>query len=57
MTVATNIIWDYDDDDEMLFPTEIELPEDMTDIDEISDYLSDVTGYCHKGFTIEDIED
>lgn len=57
MTVVTDIIWDYDDNDETLLPTEFELPEGMTDIDEISNWLSDLTGYCNKGFTIEDIED
>ena len=57
MTVVTNIIWDYDDNDETLLPTEFELPDGKTDIDEISNWLSDLTGYCNKGFTIEDIED
>ena len=55
--VVTDIIWDYDDNDEVLLPTELSLPEGMTDIDEISNWLSDLTGYCNKGFTIEDIED
>ena len=27
------------------FPTEISIPDDITDEDEISDYISDVTGY------------
>lgn len=55
--VVTDIIWDYDDNDEALLPTELALPDGMTDIDEISNWLSDLTGYCNKGFTIEDIED
>lgn len=52
---ATNIIWDvdYEEDLENL-PTEIEIPEGMTDEDEISDYISDETGFCHKGFVLED---
>lgn len=50
---ATNILWDIDEDDGIELPTEMELPEGMTDEDEISDYLSDETGYCHKGFDIE----
>lgn len=33
-------------------PTEIEFPDGMTDEDEISDYLSDETGFCHKGFAL-----
>lgn len=57
MTVVTDIIWDYDDNDETLLPTELSLPDGMTDIDEISNWLSDLTGYCNKGFTIENIED
>lgn len=55
---ATNIKWDidyddYDDyDDSGDLPKEIKLPKGMIDGDEISDYLSDVTGYCHDGFAI-----
>ena len=54
---ATNIIWDTDGDMEILstLPTEIEIPSDIEDDeDEISDYLSDVTGFCHKGFALTD---
>lgn len=55
---ATNIkwdIWDVDDGDiwEEL-PTTIELPEGMEDEDEISDYISDLIGYCHEGFELID---
>jgi hypothetical protein len=49
---AINIIWDCEGDNYL--STEIEIPEGMTDEEEISDYLSDVTGYCHKGFCLED---
>ena len=49
---ATNIVWDTDDETVDL-PTSIEIPEDITDEDKISDYLSDLTGFCHKGFTLE----
>jgi hypothetical protein len=28
----------------------------MTDEDEISDYISDVTGFCHKGFELVEEE-
>ena len=35
---ATNIIWDLDDG--------------MEDEEEINDYLSETTGYCHKGFAL-----
>lgn len=52
---ATNIIWDVDcKKDLKCLPTEIEIPDGMTDEDEISDYLSDVTGYCHNGFELAD---
>lgn len=51
---ATNIIWDVDyEEDREYLPTEIEIPKDITDIDDISDYISDITGYCHKGFCLE----
>lgn len=49
---ATNIAWDTDDEIVDL-PNSIEIPEDITDEDKISDYLSDLTGFCHKGFTLE----
>ena len=49
---------DMDSDDIMEclceIPDEIEIPEGMTDMDDISDYLSDLTGFCHDGFTIID---
>lgn len=51
---AINILWDIDDGDDVQLPTEIEIPDSMSgaDEDEISDYLSDVTGFCHKGFEL-----
>lgn len=48
---AVNIEWDIDDND-VLLPAEVDIPEYITDEDEISDYLSDLTGYCHKGFEL-----
>ena len=48
---AINIEWDTDGDMELL-PTEIEIPEEIVDEDEISDYLSDQTGFCHYGFEV-----
>lgn len=35
-------------------PTEIEIPDGVTDEAEISDYISDETGFCHYGFELED---
>lgn len=53
---AINIKWDTDGDLEVLkqLPTEMEIPERITDKDEISDYLSDKTGFCHYGFDLAD---
>lgn len=51
--IATNIKWDLEEDEEIILPSEIKLPDNMTDEDEISEYLSDVTGFCHKGFLLE----
>lgn len=51
---ATNIMWDIDHDDNGILPTEIEIPKGMTDEEEISNYISNVTDYCHCGFALED---
>lgn len=60
---AVNIKWDLDADEyteeeneelRATLPTEIEIPEGMTDEDEISDWLSDETGFCHDGFELID---
>ena len=48
---AINIIWDTDGEDISL-PTEIDIPEEMEDEDELENYLSEVTGFCHKGFDL-----
>lgn len=55
---AINIEW-YIDPDEcecgiVLLPTEIEIPEYITDLDDVSDYIYDITGFYLKGFEIED---
>jgi hypothetical protein len=53
---VTNI--DYDTDGEKInLPTELSIivPDDITDGDEIDAYISDeisnITGFCHKGFS------
>ncbi len=52
---AVNIEWDVDNKEDIdMLPTEIEIPAEISDVDEISDYLSDVTGYCHCGFNLVD---
>ena len=51
--VAINIQWDVDDNEDLEhLPQRVILPEGMTDDDEISDYLSDLTGFCHYGFSL-----
>lgn len=51
---AVDILWDVDDLRDLThLPKEVEIPSGMTDLDEISDYLSDVTEFCHRGFRIE----
>ena len=48
---AVDILWDVDDLRDLThLPKEVEIPWGMTDLDEISDYLSDVTEFCHRGF-------
>lgn len=61
---AINIKWDTDGDLELLqkLPKEIEIPEYLidedTDVDDyeedISNYISDTTGFCHCGFDLVD---
>lgn len=48
---AVNILWDVDNPAELNgLPNEVRLPPDLEDEEAISDYLSDMTGFCHKGF-------
>jgi len=52
---VTNIEWDFDED--VSLPTEMEIfvPNDIEkeEIDDfISDTISDMTGFCHKGFSL-----
>ena len=62
---AINIMWDVSDGTEEMtneeikeiletLPTEIEIPDGMIDEEEISDYISDETGFCHYGFELVD---
>ena len=52
---AINIEWDVDYEEELMnLPDEITIPDEMEDEEEISDFLSDVTGYCHRGFSLVD---
>lgn len=50
---AINIEWDVDTNEEMEnLPAQIEIPDGMTDEEEISDYITDGTGFCHCGFEL-----
>lgn len=52
---AINIEWDVDYEEELEdLPTEIEIPNGMTDEEEISDYITDKTGFCHYSFELVD---
>lgn len=54
---AVDIQWDVDEmEDLSLLPSEINIPEGLSREEEISDYLSDVTGFCHKGFSLVEQE-
>lgn len=63
MLKATNIKWDIDGDKEVFneLPTEMIIPDELEEmykkdkefaLEEISDWLSDETGFCHGGFEI-----
>ena len=54
---AINIEWGIEDEEDIELedlPTEVEIPNGMTDEDDISDWLSDEYGFCHYGFELED---
>lgn len=51
---ATNIKWDVDSaKDRQFLPKTLEIPKNLDNLDDISDYLSDETGFCHDGFDIK----
>lgn len=52
---AINIDWDVDNPEDLeMLPKEIIIPDDIDteDEDAISDYISAVTGFCHRGFEL-----
>lgn len=66
MLKAINIKWDTDGDKEVFneLPTEIIVPDELEEmykkdkeyaLEEISDWLSDETGFCHAGFELEKV--
>lgn len=63
MLKAINIKWDTDGDEEVLqdLPKEMIIPDELEELykkdreyalEEISDWLSDETGFCHAGFEV-----
>lgn len=59
---ATRIKWDVDKEDveeDFSLPKEIDVPKEIVEeamekmVLEMSDYISDKTGFCHKGFALE----
>ena len=56
--VAMNIKWDTDGEPISL-PNIILLPDrmGMDDVEEISDYISNLTGFCHTGFELVELAD
>lgn len=66
MLKAINIKWDTDGDMEVFneLPTEMIIPDELEEmykkdkeyaLEEISDWLSDETGFCHAGFELEKV--
>ena len=66
MLKAINIKWDIDGDMEVFneLPTEMIIPNELEELykkdkeyalEEIADWLSDETGFCHAGFEIEKV--
>ncbi len=53
---AINIKWDAPNNMLEELPNTIDIPDGMTDEDEISNFLSDFTGFCHFGFELTDME-
>lgn len=53
--IAENIKWDIDDEENLLsLPTTIEIPDDFEGgEDEISDYITNKYGFCHRGYDLK----
>ena len=50
---AINIQWDVDDNEDLKYlPQKVKIPRGMDDDDTISDYLTNLTGFCHFGFSL-----
>ena len=52
---AVNIEWVVDlAEDLVSLRNEVQIADGMTDTEEISDYLSNLTGFCHRGFGLKE---
>ena len=52
---ATQIIWDVESwEGDVSLPSEVAIPEGMTDRNDIDEYLSELTGRCHLGYCLEE---
>lgn len=52
--IVSDIEWDVDEPEDLEdLPDALEVPDMLTDPDEISDYITQQTGFCHKGFFVE----
>lgn len=52
--IAVDIEWDIEKDDTVELPKTIKIPDGLENEDDISDYLSEQTGFCHKGFSLKE---
>lgn len=52
---ATCIKW-ADAPEEIILPTEVDIPDDIS-LDKVDDYLSDLTGFLHEGYVLEEVEE
>ena len=52
---AINIKWDTDGDEKLKqeLPSSMKIPDEIKDdLDLVSDYISNKTGFCHDGFDV-----
>jgi len=53
--IAYNIDWDLDDDDDTILPDVMRVA--VNHEDDVADAISDIAGYCHKGYECKLEED
>ena len=55
--IVASVDWDIDKDDDTVLPRYVEIPDSILvgdyDSKTVSEYLTNLTGYCHKGFQLE----